>query len=386
MIRRFPLSPIPSTRRGHLLPAIAVGILVAGGCLALVLNRFQLADAQEELRSAASAAALAACQELVGDDTLKAQPDDLALTDKARVVVDRLALKYIRSGEAAPTLAPRFGRVVINPRTGEQTFLETDHSPTSVQVSAHRDRANDNGVAVFAPYLTGDEYADAVAVSEASLTNLILGVRPVGAAGVPALPLGILETSTDPRVPSWTTHITQRQGADKYSWDEGKQELVDKPDGLPEIILQPQSEQMTGNVVLVNVGAGLSEQVLERQFQNGWKADDLEKLGGEFLLDGGPLELGSRESLGASGRGWLESQIGQPRILVLYLPGQKPGGVSATQLVSGRILKVTDVDGQLQVVVQPAVVATRMAVLDEDALWRGGKLGNPYIYKVSLTK
>lgn len=367
------------------MPAIAIAILLAGGCLAAVLNRFWMAGAQEELRSAGSAAALAAAQTLVGDDLLKTNADREAQTELARKQVILLGGSYSRDNEAAPVLTPRFGKVVLNPETGEQKFLETDRNPTSVQISAARDNEHRNGVQMFAPYLTGQTHADVVAVSEASLTNLVMGVRPIGNAGVPAWPLGVLEFSEDPRIPSWTTHIDGKLGGDRYGWDAAAGKLIEKADGLPEIVLRPQGDQTIGNVMLVDLGRGLKPKTLESQFLNGWKADDLERLGGEFTLAKGVIEMPCSDDV-AQAEKWLSAQIGEPRLFVLYSPTKKVDAISATQLVGGRILKVEQPEGKLEITLQPAVIGTRMAVLDEEALWAGKTRGNPYLYKISLTQ
>src|SRR5690606_7855928 len=109
----------------------------------------------------------------------------------------------------------RLGKMLTDSLTGRQLADETDEFPTSVRVAAHRDRRRGNPVGLMAPAFVGRTGADVTATTEASICNLISGVRPVGAGKVPAWPIAILETSDDERLPCWTRQIEQRLGTDE---------------------------------------------------------------------------------------------------------------------------------------------------------------------------
>lgn len=376
-------------RRGSLLPGVAVAILVCGGCLALVLNEYWLTNAQEELRTATQTVALAAAHELASDELLKLDRDPLSLAEQARLKAGEQAIRNQVSGRSLPNMEVHVGRTVLDPATGQQQTLETDYSPNAVVVIGHRDRSRNNPVVLLAPALTGRSVADVTVTAEASITNLIEGLRAFGAVDVPAWPLAILESSQDSRVQTWVGQIEQRRGIDHYSWNAETQTVESTPDGLPEILLEPNGQQGTNNLYLVNIGNDLQDEAIDRQIREGWSATDLSTFGETFSLKPGPLDLAASSNFNGIPVEALKSQIGQMRIMLLYsLVTSKNNNFSVhvTRMVGGRLMRVTEGTNGPQLTMQAAVVITRTAVLDEDALYRGETFGNPYIYKVSITQ
>ncbi|WP_437206474.1 hypothetical protein [Planctomicrobium sp. SH664] len=386
----------PHPRSGSLLPAYAIAILVAGGCLAWVLNLLWLSSTQEELRTLAQAVALSAAQSLASDELLKASPDGTLPAQAARERADEMLAddpltRRALSSRQAPLLDLRLGRTTYDPSTGDQESEETDEFPTSALVISHRDENHQNPVQVFLPYLMGQPTANVNVTAEASISNRIKGLHPPAAAAVPAWPIGVLEKSADPRQPTWKRDIEERQGADNYAWDAKTREVLEEADGLTEITLVPRPKEGAGNAVIVDIGSQLRDDILQRQFHDGWRLEDLESFGGEFSLQGGPLPVDCTNDFTGMPQAELENQIGIPRIIVLYEPlkelnDQGVGKVKCVRLAAGRIMAVHSGEEGLQIVLQAAVVATRTAVLDEDALYQKDAVGNPYIYKLSVTQ
>jgi len=372
------------------MPAIAVALFVCGACLALVLNQYWLSDAQEELRTVAQSAALAGAQQLACDDLLKPDFDSYENADHVRLAVENQSQRNQVSGPVPARLEVRLGKIVIDPVTGQQHAEETDDFPTNVLVAAHRDRRRGNPVGLMAPAFVGQSGADVTATTEASICNVISGVRPVGAGNVPAWPIAILETSDDERLPCWTRQIEQRLGTDEYGWDSSNHAVISGPDGLPEITLTQQTDDQPGNVCLVDIGSGWNEEILDRQFREGWSSEDLEDWGGEFVFDTPSILLPGKQSLRDIDLSLLEQQLGMARILFLYERLSEATGddvqVHVTRLVGARLMAIHKEEGTIQLIFQPAVIATRTAVIDQEALSRGETRGNPYIYKISLTQ
>ncbi|MEZ6066299.1 MAG: pilus assembly protein TadG-related protein, partial [Planctomycetaceae bacterium] len=165
------LSPITTaaSRRGSLLPVIAVAILVIGGCLALVLDRLWLTAARTELRNATESAVLAAAARLADDERLDEAPDaSERLTQSSMLAARNAAAGNLVAGQPVGTdpssgVDVRFGHHVPSDIGGPATFLETNVLPTSVQVQTIKTRRMGNPIARMFGGLVGEEYGDAVA-------------------------------------------------------------------------------------------------------------------------------------------------------------------------------------------------------------------------------
>lgn len=379
----------PDARRGSILGGITIAIVVCGLCMALVFNEYWLASAQEELRTATTAVALAAGRELATDDLLKEDVDPYAAANRLRVVAARQATKNVVAGPVLPEITVHPGRVAFDPLTGQQQTLETDYDPNAVIVIGRRDRSANNPVQMLIPGLSGNRAADVNVTVEVSVTNLIEGVRPFGAAHVPAWPIAILESSPSDTIQTWVRQIELRQGTDQYRWNEETKSVEEEPDGIPEILLQPIVSQGINNLYLVDVGNGLQDEHLVRQFKDGWSSDDLSPFGEVFSFKQGPLELDATSDFSGAPEDVLRQEIGQARIVLLYTGVTSKDGrttVDVNRMVAARLMDIRDTKEGPQFVMQPAVVVTRTAVLDEDALYSGEPAENPYIYKIAITQ
>ncbi|MGD9854443.1 MAG: hypothetical protein AB7U20_05765 [Planctomycetaceae bacterium] len=388
------------------MPAIVFAVLVVGLCAALVFDRLWLDMARIELRTAAEAAAFAAAGRLADDDRLRSGIDPAALLDAARAAAVGIAAENRVAGipvrlVSTPGEDVRFGVVVDNPDTGEAVFLETEHDPSTIVVTAQAIRSRGNGVALFFRKLTGVAAGNVIGRAGVTIDNAVLGVRPLTSVGVPALPLGILEDdAASHREDTWERQIVQRQGGDRFGFDETSQHVTQAADGIPEITLTVagSASQFSGtgaaqtqrspNCCIVDIGNGLSEENVRRQIAEGWTAEDLADLGGQFVMDGSPAPMRGSATMVADMLGGLERTIGQPRICVLYRYDGRSytSGAEqliATRLIAGRILSIDgEESGSVQLVFQPTVMTTPTAVLAS----AGASVdANPYIYKLHLT-
>ncbi len=379
-------------RRGSLLPAIAVAILVAGGAVAFVLDQLWLSLAQRELQTAANAAALAAGQEMANDELLRLDYDTSARADAIREVAYDVATSNPAAGkkvavDTEPHQDVRFGRPVMDPLTGQVTFIETDHAPSSVIVNAHCNRQNGNAVSLFMPYLTGQPTGDVSAFAEASVSNRISAVRPLQHSNVPAWPIAILESDGGDN-DDWATTVELREGPDDWSWNRDLQQLSNTSDGIPEMILRTGTREVSGNVCIADIGTDLHDYRLRKQFRNGWSWENLQDFDSELSFEQGALELSASADFFGMPYEELKKQIGQTRIVLLYerldaFDPVKTHTIKATRFVAVRLLEVRSTGDEIELVVQPAIVTTRTAVLCESQFEIPR---NPYIYRLALTQ
>lgn len=381
---------------------MAIAILVVGACVALVLDTLWIQNAHLELQQVADASALSAAGQLACDELLLPSTDSSAVADRVRQAAANLAAHSRVSGRYA-NISPlsgvdvHLGKIILPDDAGEPQFLEVESGATSVVVFAHCDSRHGNPIPLFFSHLTGKSQANAIARAEASVNNRLLGVRPLDNAPVPALPLGILEAHTDPRrTDTWIIQVEGHQGTDNYRFDADSNSVVSGSDGLPEIVLHStlrgneEEEEKRGNVQLLDFGTNLRKQEVLRQIQSGWRWQDLVDFGSEFRTDSGPVSLRSIERIEGSPVDALQSLVGQVRIVALYRatgPGLSGGSTRASvqRLVAVRIMSVRQQSTSLEMTVQPAVIATRTALVDESLVPQKSVIPNPYIYRISLT-
>lgn len=379
-------------RRGSLLPAVAIGLLVAAGGVALVLDRLWLSAADSELQTAANAAALAAANMIADEEILKVDFDAEVWAKQVRQKAEEVARQNLVAGRSPvvntdPHRDVRLGRPVVDELTGQVTYIETDYDPSSIMVTAHRDRSTGNPVSLFMPYLTGQPHGDVTAMAEASISNHISGVRPLDRANVPLWPLAILE-SNGSQLDDWLSAIEAGQGEDNLGWNRERHELIDEGDGLPEMRLTTGKDQQPGNLFLVDLGTDLYDDDLSLQFEKGFTWKHLEDFGSELNFTAGPFSLTASSDLLGTPVDYLQNQIGHTRIVLLYQRQADSGNnryqtIQATRLVAIRLLAVHKSYEEIELIVQPTVIATRTAVLAEAD---PETVQNKYIYRIALTQ
>lgn len=392
-----------------MVPALAFAMLVVGLAIALVVDRLWLDAARIELTAAAEAAALAAANEMADDALLRPDTDLQPLLDAARQKAVEVAARNQAAGSPV-TLNPaeegdiRFGRLIRDGKTGKPLFLETEHRPTSVVVFAERTHGRGNPVALFFRQLSGQSAGNLIVSAEATIDNRIAGVRPYKGANTPAIPLAVLDKHLDPkRLDTWTLQIDGRVGSDDFGFDAATGQVTPGADGIPEILVHSAPQQakeedvQKANCHLADIGTRLQPAAISRQFEEGWNYEDLADFGDEFRTDAGPQPLDSNAILTDADTASLEALVGQARICVLYANPRSVGStgeckIEATRLVAVRILNVRRATKKsVEILIQPAVVTTRTALLSEpDPAWSpepGVSYDtNPYIYKLFLTQ
>jgi hypothetical protein len=152
--------------------------------------------------------------------------------------------------------------------------------------------------------------------------------------------------------------------------------------------------------LLLDVGTGLSDNSLTRQFESGWSSEDLEEFDGELRVSPEhPQKLRSLAELNHADREAIEQLIGEPRICLLYSEARTNSqshviDATCVKLVAIRIIDVRDQkNGACEILVQPCVLATRTALLEPSTPYHTGHASetnpqstNPYIYKLHLTR
>lgn len=408
------------------MPALALALIAVLAGAALVIDRLHLDTAKSELRIAAEAAALAAARELANDDRLRPDFDPAALQMKSRFAAARIAAQNFVAGEPValstdPANDVRFGNLKTDPATGEPMFVEAhDHEPTSVAVAARCTEARQSAVPLPFRTFYAPTDADVVAVAEASLSFHVRGLRSVDQLPIPTLPLAILaraNTKKDsshtqstgslnkadktgasnnpqqPTAPTWMRDIDQRRGTDHFGYDSTTGEVTNAADGIPEITLRTatQSNNSKSNAFVITLTGDLTENHLRRQISHGWSADDLEPLGGELLFDRGPLTMaGLRGVDGNVLAQAFRSVLGQSRVVFLYerVEGDVRSHVASlqvTKMVAGRVMFVREIsECECEIILQPAVLATRSAVATSDETDAGCEK-NKYVANLRLT-
>ena len=383
---------------------VAAALLVIGACLALVFDQLWLDAAHVELQAAAEAAALAGAGQLANDARLNPKPVDLTtLAREAAIAVGQKNFAVgttvnLQDGEHGDV---QIGTIQMSSDTGQALFVADTARPTTCVVRAARWRSRGNPVALLIRSMSGKSSADAQAFAEASVDNRVIGVQPNEYSPVPALPLAILYSHIDPRrLDTWQRQIEMRLGPDRYGYDASTGAVTTGPDGIPEIVLHTASPNANKddaakvNVLTIDIGTGLHEAQVASQIQTGWTVDHLKNFGDEFRIDQGPYTLDADAALVGPATDELQKLIGQTRICGLYANHQTTsktlGHTAIATLVGIRLLAVEEASGnQWHITVQPAVIATRTALLTtHDAAWMSGEnteKTNPYIYKLFLS-
>ncbi|MEX0727047.1 MAG: hypothetical protein WD065_12295, partial [Planctomycetaceae bacterium] len=381
--------PIPATttasRRGVIVPLVAIAILVVGGGIALVLDRLWLASAKSEILTVAEGAALAACRSLIDEELLKypnlrqnendwqQQRIDVARQTAGDVAAQNTVAGNNVSLDLSETGDVRFGRLTRQPETDQVLFLETNNRPTSVVVSAYRSRSRNNPVALLFQELTDEFAGDVAARAEATWGNCIVGLRPHQNLPAPVLPIAVLENdSTGTQLETWMHQIEQFHGNDRYRFDSATGAVTEGFDGIPEIVLQWSSESTSTSIpnhCFIELGPVGERNVSLRQLKTGWRPVDLQSMSGEIRLSPNTIDLWGRERLTQAECRVLKEMIGECRIVCLCktpvssVQSQRRLRLTLTRFVGARIMAVDVVPQQkVQIVLQPAVVITRTAL------------------------
>ncbi len=126
----------------------------------------------------------------------------------------------------------------------------------------------------------------------------------------------------------------------------------------------------TANVQLIDLGTGLVDREVTRQFEGGISADDLKDYAGQLWVgNGATFVVTASPELHVSDYAGFQRMIGECRICFLYAdasPQRQTSLVTSTcvDIVAIRVMAVTShPDGSCDITVQPTVLTTRTAVL-----------------------
>ncbi|MFO1091871.1 MAG: hypothetical protein U0992_00965 [Planctomycetaceae bacterium] len=377
-------------RRGSLIPAVAVALLIVGAAAAIALDRLWIDAARIELLTAAESAALAGAAQLADDRQLATVVDVRERLAEVRTAAVTAAAQNYVAGQPlrVPTTDVHIGRLVQD-RTGREVFLETDNAPTSVAVFAARQRSGANPVALFLRTLTKAQRPLVQVSAEASIDNRVVGVAAIQGGSIPALPLAALEIDPSGVQPqTWVRQIEEHGGADQFGYDQASGLVINQPDGLPELtLLSAPLSASSGtatptNVRLLDFATGLRDDRLAAQVAAGLRPADLVASNGVLRFDGLPLLIGCESQIEPATRQALAAAIGQPRICCVFSAvAGNTSAVSVPRMVAVRVMSVREVDSErVEIIVQPTVVTTRTAIFAANA-----EVANPYVYKLQLT-
>jgi hypothetical protein len=390
-------------RRGTVSGIVVVSLPLLVAVLGLALELALVSHVQIQLQGACDAAALAGASELMDIRVLNPDADHNAgdRSHSARLT----ALRYMRAngGDAhcvvfdASAGNDPFGDLVAgwieHPTDPDSPFVigQGAEQCNTLQVRAQRTRQRGNPVPLWLGQLVRVAHADVAAVARATVDRRVYGFRPIGSTSVPVIPLTALEADTRD---SWSTQAFASSVAgenDRYSVDYRTGEVADGPDGIPEVRLATAGEAEFQEGESGNLGglafrhASWDLQRIQRQILHGLSADDLSQFGGQLALDAdGTLCVPGLDDPAARWAEALASIRGANRIWPLHraTTQQERLCYQLAGFAAGRMVHVEWQDGQLIVIVQPSVLATRTALV---RTLRPGESPNPWIGKLFLT-
>lgn len=402
-------------RKGNVALAVLLLMPLLFLVVALAIYAAELARVNGAIQANADADALAGAGALVDDSRLLDDPSLMpVLLARARQAAQLAADENVLGGRGVELRVPdddvpagegdiEFGHKSSRDAEFEPIRVSSGAEAlgriNAVQVRARR--TSQHGDPLFllrGPFLSRlptDASARAVVLIEQD----VIGVRPMPGINVPMAPIALLSDPKGKDEQSWERNTVKKKGPDDWSINHGGERPAptnETGDGLHEmvVVLGDRKE----NAVLLDLSSprtSASEQVAA-----GVSAGDLERLGGELVLDkDGKLKVpGLPKSAVPRDLGDALLAIrdrGEPRIFPLYVRnGGKgrgrgaeggPGSqrtVTVTGFVVARVLAVRQGDGRLRFMVQPAMRSTPTAVT---ASSRGRKAEkNPYLARLRL--
>lgn len=376
------------SRRGVLVPIVAVALVAVMGGVALVLDRMWIDMARLEMRTGAEAAALAAACELVNDDLLRTSATSDRRVANARRRAKLVAARNLVAGRplelnVGPDGDVRLGRLHVLPGTSLPRFLESTSQPNTAVILARQVKQRNNPVALLLNGVSPSDTTDVLVTAEATIDNRISGLRPLPGLTAPVWPLAILsDDPTGKRNDTWQAQIDNRLGRDEYRVDDltGATQML--PDGIPEITLS--FDAKTGNACWLPFRSAQPDRDLPRMISSGVSEQDLSTCGGTLIA--GPLLVldGMRQGPGSVDAA-CNRRLGICQACLLYSSDSTEQQLRCGRLVAARIVSCSrDARGNMTLKLQPGVMETRTAIPARGTAMAAA--GNPYIYHLSLTQ
>ena len=324
-----------------MMPFIACALLVVGCCAALVLDRLWIDAAQQELRLASEAGSLAAARELVTDDLLRDNPNEALRIEQAKATAVKIASQNLVAGvpvslNDSPEGDIRFGQLIYDKASQSKIFVETDHNPHAVLVKAICSTDRGNPLGLFFRQVTGRHVANAMELAEVVIDNRIVELRALDCLNIPCLPLAV-QMEDDPEAEvkkSWNAIIERKSGHDLYSYDSVQNKLIEKPDGIREIVLrsQPKSQPTAENdedefnMILLDLGNQFRDTNIKKQILNGVSDTEIAKSVRN-------LDFSDPKKPACEGQVYLSTLdaeaihqlVGKTKIIFLYDKNSRPG-------------------------------------------------------------
>lgn len=385
-------------RAGYLTPALALAVLTVFLMAAVVVNIGWRRAAQRQVVTAADAAALAAAGELACDERLLDGPLPQDVLARVAARAEELASYHAIVGTPAHC-APRelrIGRRVTAEGGGSQ-LIATDHQPSSVAVVVQR---GPDGRLPWIYRAGGLRDSLLTASAEASIGAKITALRPRAGGTVPVWPLALRSRSNATKAASgstvpavgWQDQIEAKLGGDRFSYDHETDRIVERPDGLPELVVltlprggKPDEVGLT----LVDLGQGFGSEPLDTTMRRGLGVEDLGLLVGEVPVGSLPSSPVTTDALPRMPIEFERNLApGDARAIFLYENLTEAGERFTARLVGVVAARLMDLqttsDGGWRATFQPAVLASGTAVLAgaDDA----EVPDNRYLYKIRLTR
>ncbi len=393
-----------STRRGMTTIGALFSVTVAAGLLGLALEFALLEHVRGQLQAGTNAAALAGAMELIDEDVLypgrlaalgsQAAADDVAAAQS-------VALEYARANIAGGArmftpLPSQDPPPLVAGWIAEPLDLGSPLAPwpqggaaNALQVHAERSHRWGNPLPLWIGPLLGVAEGEVQATATACVDQRVHGFRPVQECVIPVVPLAALGWGADD---AWTTQAAAPAQAgvnDRFVVNYTTGQVTAGSDGIPELVLcTPKlsggQEVLPGNLGCLRLRASVSSQEFAKQVQDGLGPADLAELGGQLAIPpGGSLMVARGEEFEALLPDLAPHVRGVRRAWPLYRARHSVGGGDLFELAGFAAACVVDAyleDGRVCLVVQPAVLVSRTALVHPAAEW------NPWLGRLALVR
>jgi hypothetical protein len=262
----------------------------------------------------------------------------------------------------------------------EQLSLWDPNRYNTVRVRVRCLEKRDNAVPLFFARVLGFNTAEITAEAAAYFdSGNVAGFRPTQNTGnALLLPFAV-------KLEVWEDFLDGHSDSDdRWTHDSEAQTVSRGSDGKPELKIFPgdRSDLTSGNFGTVNVGGNNnSTSVLEGQIRDGISATDLAPHGGELRLNQvtGDLPLNGDPGISVGIKEALGDVVGQARSIFLYDEVTGQGNTTYFNIVGFAGIRVMDFSlaGNKYVLVQPALVVDRTAIINTDGSTTSYFVGQP---------
>lgn len=393
-----------SKRRGMTTIGALFSVTVVAGMLGLALEFALLEHVRGQLQAGANAAALAGAMELIDEDVLYpgrlAQLGSQAATDDV-AAAQSVALDYARANIAggvrmfsplpAQDPPPLVAGWIAEPLDLSSPLVPWPQQGAAnvLQVHAERSQRWGNPLPLWIGPLLGVAEGDVAATATACVDQRVHGFRPVQESVVPVMPLAALGWGT---ADAWTSQAAAPAAAgvnDRFVVNYATGQVEAGSDGIPELVLcTPKvsggQEVLPGNLGCLRLRASESPQDFTRQVQDGLTTADLTELGGQLAVPpGGSLMVPRGEEFEAMLPDLAATVRGTRRAWPLYRARHSDSGGDWFELAgfaAGCVVDGYVEDGRTCLIVQPAVLVSRTALVHPAATW------NPWLGRLALVR